>query len=124
MFGLFKSKREKYLEKSDDPLAALALDLYCGDNQYNFAYYCGGTDTDWSDWQGFKNWLLNWVLAGECSEAEVLDCYLYWANPLTENARESTIKGFDSGFTMFDKADPNSARFFIFAAYCSQKLRG
>jgi hypothetical protein len=120
----FFDKRAKFLKKEQHPLAERALHLYSGDDDRSYCYFCGATGSDDNDWDAFKTWILNWVLAGKIDDSELLQIYLNWVeheNFLTESTIE-LIRGSwgTGGLSAFDKKNNVSGHFWIFAAVAEQ----
>ena len=116
----FTDKRMKYLKKDSRPLAAKAINLYAV-NERSYKYYCGATGSDENDWDEFKNWIINWVLAGRTDDEGLCQLYIQWVDSegnLTEHTQKS-IESFwvNGGPHSFNKKDDFSGQFWIFAAW-------
>ena len=123
MFNIF-DKRLKYLKKSKSNLAAKAIDLY-NKNERSYKYYCATTNSNENDWDEFKNWIINWVLAKTIDDHGLLQIYLQWVdsqNNLTELSQKR-IQNFwySGGPPGFNKKDDFSGDFWIFVAWASVK---
>ena len=119
MLGLF-DKRMKFLKKDSRALAPKALSLYAS-GERSYKYYCGATGSDENDWDEFKNWIINWVLASRTDDEGLCQLYIRWVDSegnLTELTQKS-IENFwvNGGPPSFNKKDDFSGQFWIFAAW-------
>ena len=117
----FFDKRMRFLKKEKHEHAARAIELYAGEGKHSFCYFCGATGSDESDWEAFKLWICNWVVAGQLDDDGLKQVYLRWAeseNHMSENTASIIDEYWKNGGPIaFNKKEDVSGMFFIFAAF-------